>query len=257
MARHNYNRSPTARTKTNRPSAQPASPSTDKSTIPIELITLAGVGFGILATLLVVSNLFHQSPIAQPPEATTQKVSTPISAAQLYQGASPAVVSILTGDGRGSGVLIDASGTIVTNKHVVAGHLQVSVKTTSGIYTGVVTENNSGVDLALVKINPKQPLPCIHLATESLAIGQSVYALGNPVGLENTFTNGIVSHLDGGDVLHTAAIAPGSSGSPLLNERGDIVAINRAVRRDLTVGVAIPASAVATLSPTSACSSKH
>jgi S1-C subfamily serine protease len=253
MARHNYNRSPTARTERNRPSAQSASPSTDKSTIPIELITLAGVGFGILATLLVTSNLFHQPPITQPPEATTQKV-TPTSTAQLYERGKPAVVSIKTGDGRGSGVIIDPSGTIVTNRHVVAGHRQVSVKTTSGTYTGVVTENHSGVDLALVKINPKQPLPCIHLATESLAIGQSVYALGNPVGLENTFTNGIISHLNGGDVLHTAAIAPGSSGSPLLNESGDIVAINRAVRRDLNVGVAIPASAVATLSPTSACS---
>jgi S1-C subfamily serine protease len=257
MARYSHNRSPTTRTEKNRPTAQSASPSTNKSTIPIELITLAGVGFGILtALLIVVPKLLPQPLITPQPEATTQKVTTPISTAQLYQGAFPAVVSIMTGDGRGSGVLIDPSGVIVTNRHVVAGHQQVSVKTTFGTYAGVVTKSSSGVDLALVKIEAKQPLPCIHLATESLAIGQSVYALGNPVGLENTFTNGIVSHLNGGDVLHTAAIAPGSSGSPLLNESGDIVAINRAVRQDLTVGVAIPASAVVALSPTS-CSPKH
>jgi S1-C subfamily serine protease len=259
MARYNRNRSPTARTETNRPSAQPASRSTNTSTIPIGLITLAAVGFGTLTALLVVPSLFPQSPLTTlQPEATTQTVATPISMAELYQRVSPAVVLIETGDGRGSGVIIDAIGTIVTNRHVVAGHRQVNIKTTLGTYTGLVTKNSSGVDLALVKIDAKQPLPCIHLATESLSIGQSVYALGNPVGLEHTFTNGMVSHLDGnGEILHTAAIAPGSSGSPLINERGYIVAINRAVRRDLTVGVAIPASAVATLSPTSACSSKH
>jgi S1-C subfamily serine protease len=255
MARYYDNRSPTGRTKKNKLSAQPDSPSTNKLMIPLELVTLVSICLGILTTLLVVPNLFPQTPITMPqPESTTQKITTPISTVELYKRVSPAIVSIETGDGRGSGAIIDRDGTIVTNKHVVAGYRKVSVKTTSGTYTGLATDNSSGIDLALVKIDAKQPLPCIRLETEPLAIGQPVYALGNPLGLERTFTNGIVSNLDGGgDVLHTAAIAPGSSGSPLLNERGDVVAINRAVRRDLTVGVAIPASAVDSLSPTSAC----
>jgi S1-C subfamily serine protease len=254
MARQYY-RSPAKTTKTapNNEVAQPTLPSNNVSVFTglISVITGCGILYG-------APIFFHQlasQPIPTPQtEQPVLKGASPIPASQLlYEKVNPAVVMIKTNHGQGSGAIIDPTGIIVTNRHVVDDNKEVRVEISSGeTYTGKVIESTSNVDLAVIHITTNHALPCIHLSTAPVSIGQPVYALGNPLGLKSTFTNGIVSHLDkNGDVMHTAAIAPGSSGSPLLDERGNAIAINQAVRRDLSVGVAIPASTVASLISTS------
>ena len=188
-------------------------------------------------------------PVPSPPAPNT------LSPSPIYQKLRPAVVFIYTDHGQGSGMIADQNGVIVTNEHVVRGQTQVKVKSTWGkIYNGTVMAVNADVDLAIVKIQSDRPLTCIPLETRPIVIGQPVYALGNPLGLESTFTNGMVSRIEGnGDVLHTTALAPGSSGSPLLDEYGNAIAINKAVRRDLVISISRPAAAIANLTTKLVC----
>ena len=195
------------------------------------------------------SDNFPKVPVPSPPAPNT------LSPSQIYQKLRPAVVFIYTDYGQGSGMIADQNGVIVTNEHVVRGQTQVKVKSTWGkIYNGTVMAVNADVDLAIVKIQSDRPLTCIPLETRPIVIGQSVYALGNPLGLESTFTNGMVSRIEGnGDVLHTTALAPGSSGSPLLDEYGNAIAINTAVRRDLVISISTPAAVIANLTTKLVC----
>ena len=190
-----------------------------------------------------------KAPIPNPPVPNT------LSPSQIYQKLRPAVVFIYTNHGQGSGMIADQNGMIITNEHVVRGQTQVKVKSTWGrVYDGTVIAVNASADLAIVKIQSDRVLTCIPLETRPIVIGQTVYALGNPLGMESTFTNGMVSRIEGnGDVVHTTAIAPGSSGSPLLDENGHAIAINKAVRRDLIISISTPAAAIANLTTKLVC----
>ena len=197
---------------------------------------------------------------ALPPLENNQQ-SSPLPSAksqtELYQNSRLAVVMIYAGNAQGSGVISDGSGTIITNEHVVRGQTTVQVKTTWGkTYEGKVNGVNAKADLAVVSIaaTKDRVLPCLGFAAAGAEIGQPVYALSNPLGMESTFTNGMVSRIESnGDILHTATIAPGSSGSPLINAQGKVIAINKAVRRDLVVSIATPAAAITNLAPQLNC----
>ncbi|MEP7040509.1 MAG: trypsin-like peptidase domain-containing protein [Chloroflexota bacterium] len=164
-------------------------------------------------------------------------------------------------NGTGSGFIFDPNGWILTNKHVVDGADEISVKLNdSRVFTGRVYGIDTLTDLAIVKIDATG-LPAASLgSSEELELGQLAIAIGNPLGnFENTVTTGVVSGLGrqirAGDATGTtseqlnnliqtdAAINPGNSGGPLINSAGQVIGINTAVNQDAQgIGFAIPIS---------------
>ncbi len=158
--------------------------------------------------------------------------------------------------GQGSGFIIDSQGIILTNAHVVSKADKVTVTLKDGrSFNGEVKGTDQITDLAVVKINPQgQNLPVAPLGNSSqVKVGDWAIAVGNPVGLDNTVTLGIISTLNRSssevgildkriDFLQTdAAINPGNSGGPLLNAQGEVIGINTAIRADaMGIGFAIP-----------------
>ena len=156
--------------------------------------------------------------------------------------------------GQGSGFLIDKSGILLTNSHVVNGADKVTVTLKDGrTFEGKVRGFDEVTDLAVVKINGTD-LPVAPLGdSDQISVGDWAIAVGNPLGLDNTVTLGIVSTLHRSsaqigmsdkrlDFIQTdAAINPGNSGGPLLNDRGEVIGINTAIRADaMGIGFAIP-----------------
>lgn len=156
--------------------------------------------------------------------------------------------------GQGSGFLIDKSGVLLTNSHVVNGADKVTVTLKDGRkFEGKVRGVDEVTDLAVVKIEGKD-LPVAPLGTsDDVQVGDWAIAVGNPLGLDNTVTLGIVSTLKRSsaaigipdkrlDFIQTdAAINPGNSGGPLLNDQGEVIGINTAIRADaMGIGFAIP-----------------
>lgn len=154
---------------------------------------------------------------------------------RVYQAASPAVVSIDTRDGSGSGSIISPDGLILTNAHVVSGSQTVRVTLADGrkFDAEVIAFGEAGLDLAAVKIQGQTDLPTLQLAPPgSVAVGQRAFAIGNPFGqFQGTFTTGIVSRIDSnrGLIQTDTAINPGNSGGPLLNSRGELIGVNSAI----------------------------
>jgi serine protease Do len=156
--------------------------------------------------------------------------------------------------GSGSGVIVDPSGIILTNNHVVAGGGEVTVRLSDGREfkaTGIKTDPKS--DLAILRIDAGGALPAARLGRSSeVDVGDWVLALGQPFGLEGTVTAGIVSAKGRGlgitdreDFIQTdAAINPGNSGGPLVNIDGEVIGINTAISTNSGgyqgVGFAVP-----------------
>ncbi|MTF40645.1 HhoA/HhoB/HtrA family serine endopeptidase [Cyanobacterium aponinum] len=156
--------------------------------------------------------------------------------------------------GTGSGFIVSDDGLIMTNAHVVEGTSFVSVLLPSGkTYEGRVLGIDSMTDVAMVKITAEN-LPTVILGkAKNLIIGEWAIAIGNPLGLDNTVTVGIISAKDRSSsevgvpdkrvkfIQTDAAINPGNSGGPLLNARGEVIGINTAIRADAQgLGFAIP-----------------
>jgi S1-C subfamily serine protease len=156
--------------------------------------------------------------------------------------------------GQGSGFIIDSNGIILTNAHVVSGAEKVTVRLRDGrTFQGEVRGIDEPSDLAAVKIQG-QNLPVVPLGdSASLQVGEWAIAVGNPLGLDNTVTLGIISTLNRSssqvgipdkrlDFIQTdTAINPGNSGGPLLNARGEVIGINTAIRAGAEgIGFAIP-----------------
>ncbi|MBD2459629.1 trypsin-like peptidase domain-containing protein [Oscillatoria sp. FACHB-1407] len=154
---------------------------------------------------------------------------------RVYQQASPAVVSIETRDGTGSGSIISPDGLILTNAHVVGDERSVTVSLADGreFQGEVIAYGEPGLDLAAVRIRGQNNLPFVRLARSgSVQVGQRAFAIGNPFGqFQGTLTTGIVSRIDRdrGLVQTDAAINPGNSGGPLLNSQGELIGVNTAI----------------------------
>src|ERR671930_1871968 len=159
-------------------------------------------------------------------------------------------------EGVGSGIIIDSKGFILTNNHVVdkANNLKITLKD-GNIFNGKAIGTDEVSDLAVVKVDSKEALPNAQLGnSDHLKIGQIVIAIGNPFGLTGgpTVTAGIVSSLnrkiqfENGtlELIQTdAAINPGNSGGPLINTRGEVIAINTAkMPYAHGIGFAVPIS---------------
>jgi serine protease Do len=157
-------------------------------------------------------------------------------------------------NGMGTGIVIDGRGYIVTNYHVVEGvsNIQVTLHDERAVIARLVAHDPK-TDLAVIKIDSKEPLPVIRLGTScDLMRGEPVIAVGNAYGYEHTVTEGIISALHRSvqvsdeqkynDLIQTnASINPGNSGGPLLNIDGEVIGINVAVRVGAQgIGFAIP-----------------
>lgn len=156
--------------------------------------------------------------------------------------------------GTGSGFIISTDGRIITNAHVVEGAANVTVTLTDGrTFEGTVVGADKVTDVAAVQIDAEN-MPAVVLGTtEALSPGQWAIAIGNPLGLDNTVTAGIISALGRSSsevgipdkrvqfIQTDAAINPGNSGGPLLNDQGEVIGMNTAIRRDAQgLGFAIP-----------------
>ncbi|HOV14309.1 MAG TPA: trypsin-like peptidase domain-containing protein [Spirochaetota bacterium] len=175
----------------------------------------------------------------------------------IYETLSPAVVNITVykteyfshffdiypqmSEGQGSGAIFDKSGLIITNYHVIgnADRLTVALTSEEKIYDADIVGIDAENDLAVLKLkNPPNDLTVIPLGqSNNLKVGQKVYAIGNPFGLDRTLTSGIISGLgrpiksETGNVIEgaiqtDASINPGNSGGPLLDFSGNMIGIN-------------------------------
>jgi 2-alkenal reductase len=221
-----------------------------------------------------------QPAIVAAPSVTAPSVVDPLTSLlaqqqafiDVYEAANPAVVNINVGNGQGSGFVYNEDGYIVTNNHVVEGARRIVVTLSDDTQLParlIGTDPDS--DLAVIKVDAGLgELTTVPLAdSEALKVGQIVIAIGNPFGLENSMTTGIVSGLgrllpsaeapNGSsynipDIIQTdAAINPGNSGGPLLDLFGNVIGVNSAiaspVRGSSGVGYAIPANIVDVVVP--------
>ena len=158
--------------------------------------------------------------------------------------------------GQGSGVIFSEEGLVLTNAHVIEKTDQLIVGLSDGRrVVGNVVGEDSLTDLAVIKLKAKGPWPTAQLGnSDNLKVGDWAIAVGNPFGLENTVTLGIISNLNRDvaelgisdkriDLIQTdAAINPGNSGGPLLNSKGEVIGINTLIRSGPGAGLsfAIP-----------------
>ncbi|HEY1580973.1 MAG TPA: trypsin-like peptidase domain-containing protein [Terracidiphilus sp.] len=159
-------------------------------------------------------------------------------------------------EGQGSGFVLDKAGHVLTNYHVVEGAKQIEVKLSNKrSFKANVVGTDRVHDLALLQIDAPDLQPVTLADSSQLAVGEKVYAIGNPFGLAGTMTQGIISSIrsirngDGApieDAIQTdAAINPGNSGGPLLNSRGEVIGINTLIasngaEQSSGIGFAIP-----------------
>jgi putative serine protease PepD len=187
--------------------------------------------------------------------------STALTATQVYRRDSGGVVAIKVitreGEDEGTGIVLNEKGLILTNDHVIKGATSITIDASGAsklTRRASIVGEEANEDLALIKVDPSglglKPLTLA--SSSSLQVGDAVYAIGNPYGLEETLTRGIVSALareiaapDGakitGAIQTDAALNPGNSGGPLLNEEGEVVGVNSQIASDAsTVGGAQP-----------------
>ena len=163
----------------------------------------------------------------------------------------------------GSGFVIHPDGYIVTNAHVVAQTTEQKAIFADGTeYDAQIIATDDSLDLAVLKIEAERSLPTLPLGrSDDLMIGETVIAIGNPLGYQNTVTAGVVSavgravqispELAFEDLIQTdASINPGNSGGPLLNVLGQLIGINSAIRGDAqNIGFAIPVDQLRSVLP--------
>ncbi len=243
------------------------------------LVLLLVGGFWYLTTHL--SNplghfsLFNTSASSSPLELTEAQAAPAFDAEEVnnisvYKRVQPSVVNITSTtlvfnffygtvpqQGQGSGFVLDKAGHVLTNFHVVEGAnrgIEVMLSNKHR-YQAKVVGSDKVHDLALLQIDAPNLQPVTLADSTELAVGQKVYAIGNPFGLSGTMTTGIISSIrsirnaDGApieDAIQTdAAINPGNSGGPLLNSRGEVIGINTMIAsngadQSSGIGFAIP-----------------
>jgi serine protease Do len=194
----------------------------------------------------------------------TDAIVTHASVADLVERLTPAVVNLstvrviknprfnrdFTQKGMGSGFIISEDGYIFTNNHVV-DKAKIKVKLSDGKeYNAEIKGTDPNTDIALIKINAPGKLPYVRMGdSDKLRIGEGVFAIGNPLGLNHTVTAGIISakgrEIGAGPydnfIQTDASINPGNSGGPLCNLAGEVVGINTAIIAQAQgIGFAIP-----------------
>jgi len=217
----------------------------------IAVLVLSGGGGGRSPASTLTTTT--AAPVSSSSSGTRREVSsTTLSATQIYDRDSKGVVAIkaVTADGEdeGTGIVLNEQGLILTNDHVIEGATSITIEASGSsklTRSATVVGEEANKDLALIRVNPSGlGLKALTLASSSsLQVGDSVYAIGTPYGLEETLTRGIVSALDReidapdgskitGAIQTDAALNPGNSGGPLLSEDGDVVGVNSQIASD-------------------------
>jgi putative serine protease PepD len=258
------------------PADPPPPPPRDRSRF------LAALGGGTVSAALVAAVLLGTG-IAGDDNATPATAGTqaPVSVngndskgdlvRTVYAAASPSVVSVRTGEGSGTGFLVDSDGTIVTNAHVVGDNSQVQVRFEDDgeLHTARVLGVDASTDLAALKVdasaaNGVRPLALAD--SDQVQVGDTALAIGYPLGLDRTATAGIVSGLERDiqapngfsidKVIQTdAPINPGNSGGPLLNADGQVIGVNSQIATagggngSVGIGFAVPSNTVKDVLP--------
>ena len=225
----------------------------------------------------------HEQPTASATAASDQPPIQPVASRQnvdwtaVAQKVSAGTVAIRVQDGdsssQGTGVVSSTDGTIITNNHVVGSAKTAHVTFTSGLtYSATVIGTDPSTDIAVLRLDkpPKDLTPLTFGDSSRMSVGESVMAVGTPLGLDNTVTTGIISAVDrpvtaGGkdgeasettytSALQTdAAINPGNSGGPLVNAAGEVIGINSSIAAlpgqgssagSIGLGFAIPSNTV-------------
>jgi putative serine protease PepD len=228
---------------------------------PMLLAAIAGAAVAVAAVLALGVGGRRSAPAlrtvgASAPASSTgarrEVASTGLTATQIYQRDSTGVVAIKAitaeGEDEGTGIVLNEKGLILTNDHVIKGATSLAVdasgsskKTASAKIVG----EEANQDLALIEVDPSgfELKPLTLASSSSVQVGDTVYAIGTPYGLEETFTKGIVSALnreiaapDGSKItgaLQTdAALNPGNSGGPLVDEQGHVIGVNSQIASD-------------------------
>jgi S1-C subfamily serine protease len=249
----------------------------------------APFAIGLAIAVIAAAALFASSLIgggdggnktaAQPPDALPAVGSKPLQprkgqtvAGAIYEAASPAVVSIRTSQGSGTGFLVGSDGTIVTNDHVVESNQRVIVRfgTDGGQIDADVLGADPSSDLAVLSIPkssiPKDTKPLQFADSRNVRVGDMVLAIGNPFNLDRTATEGIVSalgrdieapnHYTINNVIQTdAPINPGNSGGPLLDDSAHVIGVNSQIATggagtgNVGIGFAVPSNTVRQVVP--------
>jgi serine protease Do len=224
------------------------------------------LGFEVVAVPRAdVASILRASPEAQGPEsagddlfhsATILPERTPRQHAELI---GEAVIKVSTPSGLGSGFMIHRDGYAITNAHVIQGETKIKVtvfEQTDLDFRRVTIDDveivavNNHTDLALIKMDHPdgKAFKTVHVqGSEDLRVGEEVFAIGNPLGLERSLSNGVVAttqrNFEGLTFVQTTAeINPGNSGGPLFNSRGEVIGvINMGALFADGVGFAIPA----------------
>ena len=245
---------------------------------------LAGAGAGAGAVALTHDTTHTTTTVSLPVSNGSSNIADAnLSVGQVAKTDTPGVVEIdatSTGSGssfpfgsqgsstesaEGTGFVYDTKGDIVTNNHVISGSNSVSVKFSDGsTYKATVVGTDADTDLAVIHVNaPASKLVPLSLGDSSnAAVGDGVVAIGNPFGLDDTVTSGIVSAINReitspdnapieGAIQTDAAINHGNSGGPLLNLKGQVIGITSQIQSDSGgndgVGFAIPSNTVQTI----------
>jgi len=259
------------------PARDPAPP--PESSAPRRGRLAAGMAGGAVSAVLLTGGLFGFGVLdrgAAPASSRPQAVAPTVGGARpngdveaIYRSASRGVVSVRAGSGSGTGFVVDADGTLVTNAHVVGSARTVQVEfaddeTAQARVTGV----DRSSDLAVLKVDTGRTgrLHALELAdSDGVRTGQLAVAIGSPFGLPQTATAGIVSgtgrHIQAPDgfqidrVIQTdAPINPGNSGGPLLDARGRVIGVNSQIATggsngNVGIGFAVPSNTVADVLP--------
>jgi putative serine protease PepD len=217
--------------------------------------------------------------VASVPAQSAATRSTTTTLTQLYKNVAPGVVDItVTSSGgsglaggaqaEGSGFVIDTTGDIVTNQHVVAGATSIKVRFQDGtVEKATLVGTDPSTDIAVIKVSGDSSLlhPLTFGSSSSLLVGDEVAAIGSPFGLPDSMTSGIVSAVNrtitapnkfsiSGSIQTDAAINHGNSGGPLLNMSGQVIGVNAQIESDSGgndgVGFAIPSDAVKSVANT-------
>lgn len=194
------------------------------------LLLLAG-------SLLVIDNsTLSSAPVQAVPNRSTQSpAASPYAACDASRGA---VVTIYAGSEIGSGSIVASQGLVITNNHVVKqvvrsnGAKPIYVKLASGDrYRGSLLKTDVRNDLALIQLEAQIAFPTVPLANpQTIQPGQPVCAIGSPYGRPGIITQGKVNSIrQNGDLQSQVILKPGNSGGPLLNTRGEMVGVNRAI----------------------------
>ena len=211
---------------------------------------MVAAGGGVVAVSHATDSTHSQSPVGQ---AEQQGLALQSAFVQVVSSISPSVVQIEDQRGLGSGIVLDKAGYIVTNNHVVTGAKVFTVTTQAGKrYRASLVGSFPPDDLAVVKVSGADLKPATFADSSKLQVGDLAIAIGNPLGLRSSVTQGIVSAFrqgmveQGGKVIlpsviqTSAAINPGNSGGALVDITGRVIGIPTLAATDPELGGSAP-----------------